>query len=434
MSIVRVIVAGAGYAGVTAARALARRSDTKVTLIEQNPYHLVQIWLHEVAAGTIPPEAATIPLDVAAGPNVDAVQARIEHMDLHAHQIDTTAGSFPFDKLVVSLGGATEFYGIGGLQERAFELKSLDQAVRIREHLTTLFQRAREADEATRRRLLSVVVGGGGLTGVELTGELADELPELARQHGLDPGAVRLVLVEGQPRILPDLRKPVARYATRVLRDKGVEILNSVRITALDKEAVHLQHGAPIEAATLIWTGGVRANPTSAQLEIPTNRRGMAVVDPFLRVPDFPDVYVIGDAAWVPDPRTARPVAPSAQLAVQEAKHVHHNISAMLDDRQPGPYVPQPLGQLISLGRDVGVATIGPLNIYGRPARWMKWANDMRWLLEVGGLPLVVHWQRRYGEGASRPPTPVLAGGGLAAAAGLYVVSQALRRLISSDG
>lgn len=432
MSIVRTVVAGAGYAGVTAARALARRPDTKVTLIEQNPYHLVQIWLHEVAAGTIPAEAATIPLGVAAGRNVDAVQARIVRIDLRGHELDTTAGQFPFDKLVISLGGATEFYGIPGLQEHAFELKSLAQAVRIREHVLACLRRAQGANETARRRLLTVVVGGGGLSGVELAGELADELPHLARQHGLDPRAVRLVLVEARPRILPDLSKPVARYAARVLREKAVEILDSVPITALDEEAVHLKRGAPIETATLIWTGGVRANPTSAQLDIPTNRRGMAVVDPFLRVPDFADVYVIGDAAWVPDPRTARPVAPSAQLATQEAKHVFRNLGAMLDDHQPGPYVPQPLGQLISLGRDVGVASIGPLRIYGETARWMKWANDMRWLLTVGGVPLVNRWQRRYGHRAARPPAPVLAGGGLGAMVGLYLLSRAFRRLASS--
>jgi NADH dehydrogenase len=432
VSIVQIVVAGAGYAGVTAARALARRPDTKVTLIEQNPYHLVQIWLHEVAAGTIPPEAATIPLEVAAGRNVDAVQACIDNLDLRTREVHTTAGLFPFDKLVISLGGATEYYGIPGLQEHAFQLKSLEQAIWIREHLLACFQRAQDADGPARRPLLTAVVGGGGLSGVELAGELADELPRLAQQHALDPDATRVVLVEARPRILSDLSKPVARYATRVLRQKGVEILAGVRITGRDAEAVHLKRGAPIEAATLIWAGGVRANPTSASLDIPTNRRGMAVVDPFLRVPDFADVYVIGDAAWVPDPRTARPVAPSAQLAVQEAKHVHRNLSAMIDDRQPGPYVPQPLGQLISLGRDVGVATVGPLRIYGRMARWMKWANDMRWLLTVGGVPLVVRWQGRYGHGVARPPVGVVAGGGLGLVAGLYLAWQVLRRLTRS--
>jgi NADH dehydrogenase len=393
----RIVVLGAGYGGVTAAlrlgRRLARRRDWQVTLVDRNHYHLFETRLHEAAARgveiTVPISRLirTLPIDFRLGEAVglDPVAGRVRLRD--GGEIDYAYG-------VIAVGSKTNFYDIPGLERHALQLKTLEDSQRIREQVERLFARARsEANPQRRREMLTFVIGGGGLTGVELAGELAERCRELAAEHGLSDRDYEVIVCEVGPGILPTLEPKLRERAAEILRDKGVRVLVGTRIARMDEGRIVIEPGGELRAATLVWTGGIKVGDLVRDTAIETGAQGRILVNEFLQVKGFPRLFAVGDAALAMNPRTGRAVPAAAQFALQQGRLVADNVVALVEGRRMKPYRPRVLGEVVSLGRHVAVGWVASV---GWPARW-RFAGFVASLIKraIAEKHVVLLWRER---------------------------------------
>jgi len=389
----RIVIVGAGYGGLAAARRLADlgRERYNITVVDQHDYHLLQFELHEAAVGKIAAAALALPLrDLLRGTDVRLRQARAAGFDFAGKAVLTDVGPIPYDILVIATGSRTATNGIPGVREYALTLKSLDDALRLRAAIAAALVRAAHASVDAARRALTFVVAGAGMTGVELAAEMAERLPEMAEAVGLSRHLVRIVLVELSYHVLPGWDAEMVAYASAVLQSLGVELVLGARVIAVEPGQVHLASGEMLAADTIVWTGGVQAHDEVAVSGLKTGERGAAVVDATLAALDQPGVYVIGDAAFIRDPRSGQVALPSAQLAVEQGKAVAANIHAALTGGQPQPYVPRAAGWLVSLGGHAAVGNVGPLRVSGLLARLLKTGSELRYLWMLGGPGLML--------------------------------------------
>lgn len=390
----KIRVLGAGYAGVRAALDLdrrLRRRDVQVSLVNRDGCHELITELHRPAAGTSRRVLALALADIFAGTGVELLQGSVTDIRLKERQVvlDQKRVLY-YDRLVVALGSEPEYFAIPGLAEHSLTLRSLNSAQVIRRHIEAMLtQAAALADPAARRPYLTVVVAGGGFTGVELAGELADGLPVLARRHGLPREELRIITVEAAPDILPGFDEPLIDAAVDVLMRKGVHLVLGTPIVAVEPGGVLLQDGSRIAARTIIWSGGVRAHRLVERC-FTTRTRGRAAVNAYLQSVDDPRVYVIGDAALVLHPKTGQPLAPTAQHAVQQGRWAARNLWAELTDRPLRPYPAITMGVVATIGHGVGLARIGPFKLAGRFPAVIKDVNTWRYVYSLGGLRLVL--------------------------------------------
>jgi NADH:ubiquinone reductase (H+-translocating) len=382
-----ILILGGGYGGLLSALSAREHfgAGAKITLINRFPTHQIITELHRLAAGNIAEKAVALPLDkLLRGANVDLRIGNVKEIkpDERSVSLDD-GGSFTYDALVIALGSETAFFGIPGLQENSFILKSVNDANRLRAHVES---RIAEYSKTKNKADATIVVGGGGLTGVELVGEYADMKSELARKYGIDPQEITLYCVEAAPSILPGFPAELVDRATTSLQKRGVNFLTGLPITKMDGTTVELKDGSTIETSTLIWTGGVQGNSVVANCGIEVNR-GRAVVNEFLQSASHPDVYVAGDSAVVMGPE-GRPYPPTAQLAWQMGELIGYNIFAQLNGGVPASFTPVFSGTLGSLGRKDAIGTIGAnkTQLKGLPATLMKEASNMRYLSHINGL------------------------------------------------
>ncbi|GIP01129.1 NAD(P)/FAD-dependent oxidoreductase [Paenibacillus sp. FSL W8-0187] len=382
-----ILILGGGYGGLLSALSAREHfgAGAKITLINRFPTHQIITELHRLAAGNIAEKAVALPLDkLLRGANVDLRIGNVKEIkpDERSVSLDD-GGNFTYDALVIALGSETAFFGIPGLQENSFILKSVNDANRLRAHVES---RIAEYSKTKNKADATIVVGGGGLTGVELVGEYADMKSELARKYGIDPQEITLYCVEAAPSILPGFPAELVDRATTSLQKRGVNFLTGLPITKMDGTTVELKDGSTIETSTLIWTGGVQGNSVVANCGIEVNR-GRAVVNEFLQSASHPDVYVAGDSAVVMGPE-GRPYPPTAQLAWQMGELIGYNIFAQLNGGVPASFTPVFSGTLGSLGRKDAIGTIGAnkTQLKGLPATLMKEASNMRYLSHINGL------------------------------------------------
>jgi len=382
-----ILILGGGYGGLLSALSAREHfgAGAKITLINRFPTHQIITELHRLAAGNIAEKAVALPLDkLLRGANVDLRIGNVKEIkpDERSVSLDD-GGNFTYDALVIALGSETAFFGIPGLQENSFILKSVNDANRLRAHVES---RIAEYSKTKNKADATIVVGGGGLTGVELVGEYADMKSELARKYGIDPQEITLYCVEAAPSILPGFPAELVDRATTSLQKRGVNFLTGLPITKMDGTTVELKDGSTIETSTLIWTGGVQGNSVVANCGIEVNR-GRAVVNEFLQSASHPDVYVAGDSAVVMGPE-GRSYPPTAQLAWQMGELIGYNIFAQLNGGVPASFTPVFSGTLGSLGRKDAIGTIGAnkTQLKGLPATLMKEASNMRYLSHINGL------------------------------------------------
>lgn len=388
----KVVVLGAGYGGLTCALRLGRRlkdearsGKVDLHLVDRHPYHLLETRLHEAAArGT----EVTIPLSqILAGRPVRFTQASITGLDMAARCVLTDAGEVPFDILVIALGANSFDFGIPGVQEHAFELKTLDDALELRAHMEERFSAAEsESDIGTQNWLRRVVIGGAGLTGVELATELAERVEDLTdRDLGVSGGG-EIVLVEAADRILPGSDPSLGKRSEEALRKAGIRLLTGTRLERIRSDAVELSTGEVLKAGTIAWTAGVRASKLLETPGLTTASQGRVVVDRTLKAESVEGVYVIGDAAYAVDPDTGDPVPMAAQFALQQGRRAADNIVARLRGKPEEPYEPKVLGEVISLGRHLAtgwfaLGWIGRLRMTGFLASLLKRAIQERHLV-----------------------------------------------------
>lgn len=355
----QVLVIGGGYGGVTFARRLAaERLDVAITLIDKNPYHTMLTEVHQVAAGHRAPDTVRFPFSEMEG--FQFIQAEVTGIDAGQRQVQTTAGIIPYDYLVVALGSVDTDYGIPGVREHTMTLHSVGDALAIRDRLAALPEEA------------PIVVAGGGLTGVELAAEL-----------GLRRAGGNLTLVEGAPTLLPGMDRKLQRSARRRLGALGVNVMTGARIARVEPGMVHFQDGSALPFGLMVWACGVKANPLIAQLGIPTDRAGRALVDANLQT-ELPGVYVIGDcAAGAP---------PTAQVARQHGEELAAHLAGLITGR-PHPVHPARLkGTLVDLGHTFGVGDVGSLKLTGWVPALLKRTNVARWVWTAADLPAATRY------------------------------------------
>ncbi|HEX5042087.1 MAG TPA: NAD(P)/FAD-dependent oxidoreductase [Candidatus Polarisedimenticolaceae bacterium] len=370
----RVLVVGAGFGGLRVARAL-RHAPVDVLLVDRGNVHVFQPLLYQVATAGLSVDNVTRPVRAIfrRQRNVAFRMAEVTGLDLGARTAATPDGPLPWDFLVLAAGGGTNFFGNTGLAAHSLGLKEVEDAVRVRNHVLRRFEQAAiTMEEARRRELLTLVLVGGGPTGIELAGALA-ELAHLvlAREYaGLHPGEIRILLLEMGTRLLPALPEKLGSYALRSLTRKGVEVRFGVRVEGYDGRVVELGGGERLPAGTLLWAAGIRASHLLAGLGLPLGPQGRIPVLPSLQVNGHPQVYAIGDAAYLEQDGQALPMV--AQVAMQMGVHAAMNIQRQLRREKPRPFRYRDLGTMATIGRRAAVAHLAGIELTGLVA-WIAW-------------------------------------------------------------
>ena len=378
----RIVVLGGGFAGVYAVmeleRLLGRDRDVEITLVNQDNFFVFTPMLHEVAASDLDLTHIVNPirkmLRRAAFFHGEVLEIDLEHKAVVVtHGVD---GGHPhrleYDHLVLALGAVTNFFGTPGLAERAFTMKTLGDAIALRNRIIDSLEEGDfECCPAVRRRMMTFVVAGGGFAGVETVAAVHDfMLDALHHYPHLQPSDVRVVLVHPGAVILPELSEKLGRYAQKKLAARGIELHLETKVQGFSSEGVQLSDGTVIETANLVWTAGTAPNPLIAPLAC-AKERGRVVVDEYLQVPGWPGLWSLGDCACVPDKVRGGAYPPTAQHASRQGKVLARNIHAELRGGRKRPFAFKTLGQLAAIGRRTGVANILGINFSGFVAWWM---------------------------------------------------------------
>jgi NADH dehydrogenase len=377
----RIVILGGGFGGATLAQRLgrrARRLGLEVTLVDRHNYFVFTPLLVEAGTGALEPRHAVVPLrDFVRGAAVRT--AEVVGLDAAARRV-TIRGtgkdedeSLAYDHLVVALGSVTKLPPVPGLVEHGFEMKSLTDAVTLRDRAIGLLEQAdATADPEARRALLHFVVVGGNFSGVEVAGELLVFVREAARAYpNVRPRECNVTLVEIAERILPALDADLADYALRTLRGRGMRVLLASSVRAVRRDRVDLLDGSSLPTRTVIWCAGIAPNPVIAALGLPTDERGWIRCEPDLRVCGLDGVWALGDAALVPRPGPV-PYAATAQLAVRQAALLAENLLHALRGEPLAAREFRSVGALAALGCRTAVAKVLGVKLAGFPA-WFLW-------------------------------------------------------------
>ncbi len=369
------VVIGGGFGGLTATQALAK-APVRVTLLDRTNHHTFQPLLYQIATAGLSPADIAQPIRaiVHKQHNVSVLLAEAVKIDLDAREVHLDDGAaLRWDFLIVACGAETSYFGHDEWQEVAPGLKSIPDAVAIRTRVLVAFELAeREENAAMREELLSFVVIGGGPTGVEMAGALA-ELSKFVLDRDfrrIDPAATKVRLLEAGPRILPTFPDDLAASAVTQLHELGVEVRAGARVTSIEPGRVHLG-GEALPASVVVWAAGVRAQPLTATLGVPVDKSGRVFIEPDLSVPGHPNAFVIGDAAHLDGP-DGQPLPGVSPVAMQQARWAAKIIRKTLagEERRPFHYVDK--GSLATIGRSRAIAMVDRMHLSGLVA-WLVW-------------------------------------------------------------
>jgi len=368
-----VVIVGGGFGGLHAARALAGR-PVRVTLLDRRNHHLFQPLLYQVATAALNAADIATPLRsiLRRATNVTVLLADVEKVDLAARRLDLDRGHMSYDALILAAGASHSYFGHGEWETLAPGLKTLEDALEIRRRVLLAYETAeREEDGAEQGALLSFVVIGGGPTGVELAGALAEISREtIARDFRLiDPTKARIILVEGGLRILSAFPETLSQRAERALQKIGVEVRTDAVVTRITPDAVWIG-GEQIRARTVLWAAGVAATPLARSLGVPLDRSGRVLVDPDLSIPGHPEAFAIGDMCTLT--QEGRPLPGLAPVAIQEGRATAANVLRRLAGLPTQAFRYRDKGTMATIGRAAAVAVVGPLKLSGLIA-WLAW-------------------------------------------------------------
>src|SRR6516165_5955640 len=371
----KVVIVGAGFGGLEAIKTL-RRAPVEVTIIDRHNYHCFQPLLYQVATAALSPADIAWPVwhILRSQENATVFMAEVIGIDAKTRIVKTQAGAFPFDFLVIATGAMHSYFGHQNWSAFARGLKSIEDATRIRRSILSAFEEAELArDDAERKRLLTFVIIGGGPTGVEMAGAIAEVARQtLARDfRRIDPRTARIVLVEAGPHLLPTFSEQHSRYARDTLATMGVDVMTSSPVLQCDERGVDLA-GGRIEAGSVIWAAGITASPAAQWLSAERDRGGRVVVCPDLSLRGRDDIFVIGDTATVNDAR-GRPIPGLAAAAKQMGHYVGKLIAVRIAGRSLPPFRYRDLGILATIGRRAAVVELGHIHLKGFIG-WMFWS------------------------------------------------------------
>jgi NADH dehydrogenase len=371
----QVVIIGGGFGGLSAAKAL-RKAPVDVLLIDRRNHHVFQPLLYQVATAGLSPGDIASPIRwiLRRQKNVRVWLGEVTHVDVRARQVELNDGTLVgYDALIVASGATHAYFGHDEWREFAPGLKTLEDALEIRRRVLVAFERAeRERDPAAQRRLLTFVVVGGGPTGVELAGALA----EISRHalasdfRAIAPETARIILIEGGPAVLSSYPQPLPAFARKALERLGVAVWTGALVSGIDAHCVHLG-GETVEAGTILWAAGVSASPLGQSLGVTLDRVGRVLVNDDLTIPGHPDVAVVGDLATLKSP-DGTPYPGVAQVAMQQATHAARNIARRIAGEAPTAFRYRNLGNMATIGRNAAVADFGWLRMKGYIA-WLMW-------------------------------------------------------------
>ncbi len=403
----KVVIVGAGFGGLFAARGL-RRANVDVTLIDRHNYHLFQPLLYQVATAGLAPSDIAWPIRgiLSKQQNATVLLNEVSGVDTAVNEVIASDQRVAFDYLILATGARHGYFGHEDWEPFAPGLKSIDDATSIRRRILMAFERAEMAeDESERKRLLNFVVVGAGPTGVELAGTII----ELAKRtlaadfRRIDSRSARVVLVEAGPEVLPAFSDKLSSYARQALEKLGVEVILGHPVTDCDAEGV-IVDGQRIESSTVLWAAGVAASPAGTWLGAETDKAGRVRVEPDLSVRNHPNIFVIGDTASILDDHD-QPVPGIAPAAKQQGRYVANKISRMIDQRSaPEPFRYRHAGNLATIGRKSAVMELPKLKLKGFLAWWGWGIAHILFLIGVRSpLTVAINWfwqYLTYGRGA----------------------------------
>ena len=369
-----VVIVGAGFGGLEAAKKLAGK-DVRVTVIDRTNYHLFQPLLYQVATAALSPAdiAAPVRAVLSKYKNVKVILAEVESVDVDAKKIKTTDSEIPYDFLILATGARHSYFGHNEWEKLAPGLKSLEDAIELRRRLLMAFEYAEKiTDEAACKAAMTFVIIGGGPTGVEMAGAIA----EIARYtlakdfRHIDPSQTRVILIEGDPRLLSAFPEDLSASALKQLVDLGVEVRIGGRATAITEAGVQVGDEF-IPCRVKIWAAGNNASFVGKTLGAPVDRVGRVMVNDDLTIPGHPEVQVIGDLANFSH-QTGQPLPGVSPVAMQQGRHAARNILAMTEGRKPQRFRYWDKGSMATIGRNKAVADLNFMHLSGLPA-WLVW-------------------------------------------------------------
>lgn len=398
-SLPRVVIVGAGFGGLRAAKAL-KAAPVRVTLIDRHNYHLFQPLLYQVATALLGPAEIAYPIRTIFRHqrNVEFQLMEVTDLDLEGRCVIGNDRAVPYDYLILAVGSQTSYFGLDSIARHSKGLKDLDDAAAIRNHILTHFEMAaHEPDPDRRRPMLTFVIVGGGPTGVEMAGAISEliRLVLLKDYRRLAPREVRVVLLEALNAILPSYPESLQEATMKILRSKGVEVKPGARVEDFDGQRVTLEGGEVIPAHTLLWTAGVRAADLNQKLGARVDRQGRLLVEPTLNLPGRPEVYGIGDAVYLELGGASLPMV--APTAVQMGDHAARNVVRSISGKPPLKFQYKDPGALATIGRNAAVANVHGLRFKGFAA-WVVWL--VVHLLQLIGfrnrLVVLINWAWDY--------------------------------------
>jgi NADH dehydrogenase len=375
----KVVILGCGFGGLGASQGL-KQAAADVTVLDQNDYHSFQPLLYQVATASLEPETVGHPIRALLQDHdhFRFHRTRVKGIDL-AHRVVDAEGMTPiaYDYLIIALGAQVNFFGVPGAAEHAFPLYTLTDAVRLKKHLLRLFETADKHPGSIEQGALSLVVVGGGATGVETAGAMAELFSmDFAKDYpDLPASQWKITLVDGESTLLNGFNEGLQSYAGEALEKRGVELRLGERVAAIDAAGVALQSGARIDAGTVIWAGGLQASPAAKLLGIGLGHGGRVPVDADLSLAGHPEVFVIGDLAEAKDCRTDRILPQLAAVALQAGRHAAENVGERMAGRPTTPFEYHDKGTMATVGRGAAIAQLPHGVSLKGPMAWLAWGS-----------------------------------------------------------
>lgn len=390
-----IVIVGAGFAGVAAARKLGKKykkdKTVNITLIDRHSYLTYMTELHEIAGGRLEPDAIKYDLRRIFHRlnNVKLVTDNVSEIDHDNNVVIGEQNNYKFDYLVLAVGAEPNDFGIDGVKENGFTLWSMEDAERVREHIIDMvYKAAREHDPVKRRALLSFLVCGGGFTGVEMIGELVEWLPILAEEHKLNPDEISFHLVEAAPKILNTVTEKEQERAMKYMRKKGIDITLGDGIAKIAEDHIELASGKKIDTYTSIWTAGIKANTDASEWGVEQARAGRLVADQYMQAKGYDNVFVAGDLVYYEDPTNNNMPTPQIVQAAEltgdvAATSIISEISGTEKEEFEGKYD----GNMVSIGSTYGVAYLyDKYSVQGFIAMFIKHAANVIYFLSIGSF------------------------------------------------
>ncbi|MGP8153229.1 MAG: NAD(P)/FAD-dependent oxidoreductase [Smithella sp.] len=370
----KVVIIGGGFGGLWASRTLANQ-PVDVVVIDRNNYHTFLALLYQVAAAELTAEDIAYPVRSVFWkiPNIDFVLAHARRIDLQNRQIETDGEIISYDYLILANGSVTSTFGVPGVEEHAYFLKTLEEAVALKNHIICRFEAAaRELDTVRRKGLLTFVIVGGGATGVEYAGALTELIhgPLVKDYPGIDFSEARIILLEAAEQLVSSMPLNIREYTASQLRGMGVDVRLNAMVAEVSPDRVVLKGAENIETSTVVWTAGVKGEGLAAASNIPVTSDGRVAVNKKLQIHDQPNIYVIGDLAAINEGQRILPMV--AQVAIQSGVASAQNILRQIAGLSPQPFIYKDRGSMITIGRKAAGVAIGSRTFTGFFA-WVMW-------------------------------------------------------------